>query len=70
MAKDNDEGKPGKGLAILIAQRMREKDGKDDDEDKYKSMAEEIMSAIESKDVNDLADALKDFVTVCINEEE
>jgi hypothetical protein len=68
-----------KGLALLVASKMgksmeeapkSEDGGEQDSSMGYKSAAEEILKAVESKDSSMLVEALKSFVDMCSSEPE
>lgn len=68
---------PKKSIALLIAGPKKMEDspkseegGEYDPSIAYKSAAEEILAAVESKDPGALVEALKSFHEMCMNEPE
>ena len=57
-----DMASKGKGSSVEIEVESSDEEGGDED---YTAAASEIMSAIESKDAEALATALKAFVSAC-----
>jgi len=57
-----------KGLALIIAKKMGEEKGEDNDSSKYEDLAKEIIGAVHDKNAQAAASALKAFVKVCYND--
>lgn len=60
------------GLAIIIAQGLAKEHGEHADETSVEkqSAAEEVLSAIEAKDPNALAEALEAMIELCMNSDQ